>query len=149
MKKLLRQFHYGGRGFTLVELLVVVAILGVLAAVIVPNVGKFMGTGTVQAANTEAHNVQTAVLAYMADNSYAMLEESVDPLIAPDAGIIGPVNDIGSNPPDISTVKSFITGDLQADYTISRDGSIAAADVIANSKWGNLSYTAGVGWAAP
>ena len=145
MKRLLRQFHYGGRGFTLVELLVVVAILGVLAAVIVPNVGKFMGTGTEQAANTEAHNVQTAVLAYMADESLATLLEGTNP---PYAGIIGPTNDIPAtaNATDPS-VKKFITGDLQADYTISRDGAIASAIVITDSKWGNLVYTAGVGWA--
>jgi len=62
MKRFLRQFHYGKGGFTLIELLVVVAILGVLAAVIVPNVVKFLGSGTVEAANTEAHNVQTALI---------------------------------------------------------------------------------------
>ena len=40
-----------------------------LAAVAIPNVGKFMGTGKAQAADTELHNVQTAVLAAMADTS--------------------------------------------------------------------------------
>ena len=56
-------------GFTLIELLVVVAILGVLAAVVTLNVGKFIGQGQTEAAATELHNVQTAVVAYMADNS--------------------------------------------------------------------------------
>ncbi|MBA7563894.1 hypothetical protein ES708_05555 [subsurface metagenome] len=36
MKRLIRQFHYERRGFTILEVLVVVAILGILAAVVVP-----------------------------------------------------------------------------------------------------------------
>ena len=43
MKRFLKHFRYGQKGFTLIELLVVIGILGVIAAVVVPNVGKFIG----------------------------------------------------------------------------------------------------------
>jgi type II secretory pathway pseudopilin PulG len=54
----------------LIELLIVVAILGILAAVIIPNVSTFINTGKLNAARTEAENVKTAALAYMADYGY-------------------------------------------------------------------------------
>ena len=68
----------GEKGFTLIELLIVVAILGVLAAVVIPNVGRFIGRGETEAAETEFSNVQSAVVAMMVDNQLSTLITPVD-----------------------------------------------------------------------
>ena len=54
------------KGFTLVELLIVVAILGVLSAVVLPNVIGLADQGQVEAAKAELVTVQTAMDTMMA-----------------------------------------------------------------------------------
>ncbi|MBA7608599.1 hypothetical protein ES703_15778 [subsurface metagenome] len=68
----------GEKGVTLIELLIVVAILGVLAAVVIPNVGRFIDRRETEAAATELTNIQAAVVAMMVDNQLALLPTAVN-----------------------------------------------------------------------
>ena len=67
VKSLMEKVRRGQGGFTLIELLIVIGILGAIAAVVMLNLGNFIGTGECQAYCIEKHNLQTATLAYMAD----------------------------------------------------------------------------------
>ena len=58
----------GQRGFTLVELLVVVLILGVLAAVVVFSVGGITNRGRNASCVTEVREVRTAIEAFKAQS---------------------------------------------------------------------------------
>jgi len=77
MKKSMKQFHYAEKGFTLMELVVVIAILAIIAVVVVPNVGQFIGRGKTEAYATELYNVRTAVTAMLAESTAGELDATV------------------------------------------------------------------------
>ncbi|MGD9773485.1 type II secretion system major pseudopilin GspG [Diaphorobacter sp.] len=70
-------------GFTLIELMVVLVIIGVLAALVVPNVLDRADDARVTAARTDINNVMQALKLYRLDNQrYPTAEQGLQALIA-------------------------------------------------------------------
>jgi general secretion pathway protein G len=80
------------RGFTLIELLVVLVIIGVLAALIVPNVLDRTDDARVTAARTDIGNLMQALKLYKLDNQrYPSAEQGLEALVRkPGTGAVPP-----------------------------------------------------------
>ena len=82
----------GARGFTLIELMVVLVIIGVLAALIVPNVLDRTDDARATAARTDVNNLVQALKLYKLDNQrFPSAEQGLEALVRqPTVGTVPP-----------------------------------------------------------
>ncbi len=70
------------QGFTLIEIMVVVVILGILAAIVAPNVISRIDDAAISRAKTDIRNVESALKLYRLDNfKYPTTEQGLEALV--------------------------------------------------------------------
>jgi len=88
-----KHFHARNAGFTLIEIMVVMVILGLLVAVVAPNI---MGRGDqakVTVAETQMKNISSALDLYRLDNShYPSTQQGLQALVSKPSGSPEPRN---------------------------------------------------------
>lgn len=66
------------KGFTLVELVIVVAVMAVLVAVAIPTVSSIVGSAEDAVAKSNARTIESMIKLYMADNEATVSADNID-----------------------------------------------------------------------
>jgi type IV pilus assembly protein PilA len=121
----MRSAMQSNEGFTLIELMIVVAIIGILAAVAVPNFISYRDRARVASAVATAGSIRGALSAFAADNAnnnyptaamadYAAIRTAVNPL---GASLPAQANSVGIAMASYAPVADA-TGNAGASYTL-------------------------------
>jgi type IV pilus assembly protein PilA len=89
------------KGFTLVELLVVMAIISILAAIAIPNIQSYIARGRATQAISEIQNIELAMTKLLSDAGRSSLNDLLN------LEVIG--DSVGINPANLKDVRDMTT----------------------------------------
>jgi general secretion pathway protein G len=119
-------------GFTLIEIMVVIVILGLLATLVVPSVLGASDEAKVQKARTDVHTIADAVRMYKIRNNKT--PNSIEELTQPDAKGKPFIEDVGKDPWDHEyVIHDLERGDFEV-ISLGPDGNEGTEDDISSKR---------------
>ena len=98
---------YGEKGFTLIEMLLVIAVLGIIALIAVPNFVSLSGRGQTEVCEMEEQLVKTVTIVYAKDKGVCPTSiEDLEPYLEDPDDIMGSYSFGGSYPNCTATQES-------------------------------------------
>ncbi len=115
-----KMFRKNQKGFTLIELMIVVAIIGILAAIAIPNFISYQKKAKTSEAKTNLHAIATSQEAYKAEND-VYLTCGAYPANATSAKVVWDPLDAAAA--DFKTIGFRPSGDVYYTYEVATDAA--------------------------